>query len=80
MSKKATVHHRHAVGSALPDLNFKPCFEAGLDGMISKAILPSSDAARIATAFGDQRTCLSSPFADDNYFFGEVAVFEKVKV
>lgn len=77
MAKKVTVHYRRAVGRALADLDFRSCFEAGLSGVIDGVALRDSDAVRITTTSDGQRMCLLSPFADDNYCFGEVAVFRE---
>lgn len=74
-TKRVTVHYRRAIGRNLADLDFRTCFEGGLNGQIGGIALREADAARITTSTDGQRMCLLSPHADHNYCFGEVAVF-----
>lgn len=74
-SRKVTVHYRRAVGLNLADLDFRACFESGLDSRIGGVVLRNSDASRITRSSDRYRMCLLSPQADQNFCFGEVAVF-----
>lgn len=73
--KRVTVHYRRAIDRNLADLDFRTCFENGLNGQVNGVVLRDADASRVTTSSDGQRMCLLSPQADPNFCFGEVAVF-----
>ncbi|MBX9708502.1 MAG: hypothetical protein K2X61_11270 [Caulobacteraceae bacterium] len=75
MSKRVTVHYRRLVDRNFHDVVFRPAFEAGLAASINGVRLGHNDATRITVSGDGHRMCLLSPHADDNFCFGEIAVF-----
>lgn len=76
MSKKVTVHYRRLVDRHFRDVVFRPAFEAGLSGRVNGVQLGLNDAARITVSGDGHRMCLLTPQSDDNFCFGEIAVFK----
>lgn len=76
MAKRVTVHYRKLIDRNFADLDFRACYDAGLDGRIGGVRLRDEDAARIATSRDGHRMCLLSPETNVRYCFGEVAVFK----
>lgn len=77
MPKKVTVHYRRLVDRNFHDVTFRPAFEAGLAAQINGVQLAQNDAARITVSGDGHRMCLLTPHADNNFCFGEIAVFRE---
>lgn len=75
MPKKVTVHYRRLVDRNFHDVTFRPAFEAGLAAQVNGIHLAQNDAARITVSGDGHRMCLLTPHADNNFCFGEIAVF-----